>query len=251
MSSIRFLATGIAAALLTAAPALAEVIVVKASGPSATAYPAGRKLADRSTLSLKAGDMLILLDGQGTRTLRGPGIFGTNAPPTAGTDTRSSFAALVSPRASSRARTGASRSGDAEAPPPRSPNLWYVDIGQSATVCVADPGNVILWRPDNKADVTLTAKAKGGKSASITFAAGTSTAAWPVDTLPVAEGGSYSLTWPGASKPSEIGFSILAGQAEGLEGMASTLISRKCNAQLDLLVATVALPEPAPIAPTG
>ena len=250
MSSIRLLATGLAAALLTATPALAEVIVVKASGPSAGGYPAGRKLPDRSTLTLKAGDILTVLDGQGTRTLRGPGIFGTNAPPTAGSDTRSNFAALISPRAN-RARTGAIRNGAAEAPPPRSPNLWYVDISQSTTACIADPGNVILWRPDNKADATVTASAKGGKSATIKFAAGASTAAWPADALPVAEGASYSLTWAGAAKPSQIGFSLLTGQTEGLEGMAATLISRKCDAQLDLLVATVALPEPAPIAPTG
>lgn len=249
MSWTKLMALGVAAAAMTA-PALAEVIVVKASGPSAAGYPAGRKLPDRSTVSLKNGDMLIVLDGQGTRTLRGPGTFGTNAPPTAGSSTRSALTALISPRAGSRPRTGAVRTGEVETGPPRSPNLWYVDISQSATICVADPTNVILWRPDSKADAIVTA-AGGGKSATISFAAGAPTAPWPVDKLPVADKASYSLSWPGAPAPTQIGFSILSGQTEGLESMASTLISRRCNAQLNLLVEAVQLPEPAPIAPTG
>ena len=69
--------------------------------------------------------------------------------------------------------------------------------------------------------------------------------------MPVTDGASYSLSWTGAKMPSQIGFSVLSTPGDGLEGMASTLISRKCNAQLTLLADTVALPEPTPIAPTG
>jgi hypothetical protein len=249
---------GVAAALLGtmalgSVAARAETVVVRASGPSAKGYPAGRKLADGGMLTLKAGDVVTLLDGRGTRTLRGPGTFNTSAPASAGSDTRTSLASLLETKRVLRARTGAVRGpGVEEAAAPRSPNLWYVDITQPSTACVPDPANVRLWRPDisKPATVTATAVGAGGASGTISFGQGEAVAGWPAG-LPVANGARYRLSWAGLGQPIEIGFSLLDGATGGLESMAATLIERKCEAQLNLLVETVALPDPAPDAPAS
>ena len=247
-------ALGIALALTLGAsaaiPAAAETIVVRASGPSAKGYPPGRKLADSGTVSLKAGDVVTLLDGRGTRTLRGPGTFGLTASASSGTDSRNTLASLLETKRVRRARTGAVRGGVGEdTPAPRSPNLWYVDISQPSTACVPDPANVQLWRPDIGKAVTLTiAPAKGGAGTPVNFAAGEAVTSWPA-ALPVTEGAQYRLSWSGLAKPVDIGFALMSGAAGGLETMASSLIAKKCDAQLALLAETVALPDPTPDAP--
>lgn len=239
----------LSAVMASAVPiaAQAETIVVRASGPSSGDFKPGRKLADNISITLKAGDVLTLLDGRGTRTLRGPGTFGSTSSASAGSDTRTSLATLLESKRVMRARTGAVR-GSAGEPvaPARSPNLWYVDISQSSAACVPDPANVRIWRPSiaEAADVAIT-PAAGGKAQTVHFDAGQAVAWWP-ENLPVGEGSSYSLNWADLTSPVTIRFAIMAPGSEGLENMASALISKECNAQLDLLVETVALPDPAP-----
>src|SRR6185369_4761891 len=110
MFSINYLAAG-AAALALAIPAAAEAaIVVASSGPSAATYPVGRKLDDAGTITLRAGDTLTVLDGKGTRVLRGAGNFPVAA--AAGTPAKSAtFAVLTMQRSAQRVRTGAVRTG--------------------------------------------------------------------------------------------------------------------------------------------
>ena len=239
---------GTAALMTLAAPAaaLAETIVVRASGPSAGDFKPGRKLADNVTITLKAGDVLTLLDGRGTRTLRGPGSFGSTSGASAGSDTRTSLATLLESKRVMRARTGAVRGSAGPEGPVRSPNLWYVDISQNSAACVPDPANVRIWRPSiaEAADVAITPVA-GGRAQTVHFDMGQAVAWWP-ESLPVEEGSGYSLSWAGLTTPVTIRFAIMAPGSEGLETMASALISKQCNAQLDLLVETVAMPDPAP-----
>lgn len=250
MSSVklsRVLATLATSAALfaLAGPAAAETLVVRASGPSAGGFSAGKKLPDGGSVTLKAGDVLTLLDGQGTRTLRGPGVFGTTAPSTGGSPSR--IAAFLA-RSTSYARTGAVRGVPTK---PRSPRLWYVDSTRSTTMCIADPANVKLWRPvtpksegtPEPTPLTLTLAGKDGKG-TVTFAAEQSVADWPA-ALPVTEGATYQVT---GANPVTLRFTILS-TADGLEGTASTLIARKCDAQIDLLIETVAVPDPAPDGP--
>jgi hypothetical protein len=95
-----------ALALSLGGAALAETIVVKSAGPSAKAYPPGKSIADNSKVSLKAGDSVTILDGRGTRILKGPGMFAT----TATTATGSNFNALLRNTGTRQVRTGAVRS---------------------------------------------------------------------------------------------------------------------------------------------
>jgi hypothetical protein len=234
------------AVMVTACPAIAETLVVRASGPSAGSFSPGKRLPEGKSVTLKAGDVLTLLDGRGTRTLRGPGAFGTGASATGGGG--SSIASFIGTRTTARSRTGAVRSGLMPTAP-RRPNLWYVDMSKQTTACVPDPTNIKLWRPAS-ADAGTVVVAGKGVSGKIAFEAGQSLVEWPVAELPVTEGISYQLSGGGLAKPVTIRFTILAPSADGLEGTASTLIARKCDAQLDLLIETVALPDPAPDIPS-
>ena len=70
---VRLLAAAAALTAFAAVSASAAVLVVRSSGPSARGFPAGKALPDSEKLTLKANDVVVLLDSRGTRTLRGPG----------------------------------------------------------------------------------------------------------------------------------------------------------------------------------
>jgi hypothetical protein len=188
----------------------------------------------------------MILDGRGTRTLKGPGTFSPTVSSTQATDSRSTFAALVSQRSERRARIGAVR-GTTIANPgaTRSPNLWFVDIERSSNICIADPASVTLWRGETAepAVVTVTAIADG-KQATVNWDRSQSTRSWPAE-LPISPGAEYRLSWHGAPQPTTLKFAILGTNPQGgLENMAGALIRHGCDAQLDLLIETVAVPEP-------
>lgn len=229
----------VAAAFLlsfVATAATAEVLVVRATGPSAPSYRAGMKLADNAKISLKANDTLVLLDGRGTRTLRGPGDFTPASAPQA--SRRTALAAVATPAAGRRARIGAVR--DPGRPAPR--NIWLVDVDKSTTMCVADPAGVMMWRSDASKPVTLTVTRTGdGAVREVEWARRETTLAWPAD-LAIADGADYRLSWRGAAKPTDIKFRTLPARPSGLEDMASAFIENSCQAQLDLLVETVQMP---------
>lgn len=220
-------------ALCLASTAWADTLVVRASGPSAKAYRPGAKLPDGGSVSLKAGDVVTLLDAKGTRTLRGPGTF----PVTAATTTSANsvtLSALLDTKRVRRARTGAVRGTikDGGAAVPRRPNLWLADVAQPGTLCVADPAAVRLWRADSSKAVTIHVHG-GAKYAPVSFAAGEAIAAWPT-ALPLTDGATYRID--GGAQPVEIKLAKLDAARSGLDSVAAGLIGRGCEAQLDLLI---------------
>ena len=219
----RLLLVAASAALLTSTAATAAVLVVRSSGPSAPAYPPGKALPDNHVLKLKASDTIVLLDARGTRTLQGPGSFGVSANSAPVTTTAS---AGTSAR---RVRLGAVRGTGTR-------SVWQADLGRSGNVCVANPADLGLWRPDasGEARAVLTDSASG-KSAEVAFAAGQSIAPWP-STLPASSGTRIAVTGLGA--PTNITLRVLAPVPTGLEAMAQGLIRADCEAQLDVLIDT-------------
>jgi hypothetical protein len=216
--------------------AQAEVLVVRAIGPSASAYPAGRTLPDAAKLSLRAGDQITLLDDRGTRALKGPGVF--TAAGGAAAQGGSTLAALVGQRGERRARIGAVRNVTAEATPAavsRRPNIFVVDVAQSGATCLADPTAVTLWRSDTNPTGTTTVTGTGGATAKLNWGRGQATQAWP-SALPVTDGASYQFAGPATTATVRI--KLLKGQPSGLRDMASMLIAADCKAQLDTLIAT-------------
>ena len=133
---VRLLAAAAALTAFAAASASAAVIIVKSSGPSARGFPAGKALPDNQKLTLKANDVVVLLDSRGTRTLRGPGSF--SAASTGPARSMSSLAALTG-QGRARGRVGAVRG-----PVPRS--IWQANADTSETMCFANPTDIGLYR---------------------------------------------------------------------------------------------------------
>jgi hypothetical protein len=217
----------LAALLGTAAAtsAAASVLVVRSTGPSAAAYPAGRSLPDNARLNLRAGDAVIVLGAGGTRTFRGPGVFSPSSAVQAGTRT---FAAADG----RRARIGAVRSAGIV---PHGPTIWHVDVTQSGTFCLARASHVMLWRPDATVPVTLTISGAGGAPRTVRWAAGQATIAWPA-AIPIANGASFNIAQSGVAVPTQVTFRTLGREPADLEGVASALIANGCQGQLDVLV---------------
>src|SRR6187549_3035861 len=120
----RLAAAALAAAVCAITPAVALAgVVVSASGPSAGSFPVGKSLGNSERIVLRAGDTLTVLDGNGTRVLRGAGTYSLDQQ--AGPSKRSTFATLTERRSAARVRTGATRF-PTEDTAKYSPNLWYV-----------------------------------------------------------------------------------------------------------------------------
>ena len=231
----------VVALALGAACASAGTLVVRSSGPTAKSYPPGMALTDKQKIVLKTNDQVVILDGRGTRTLKGPGIFDTTVSSAASSDSRATFAALVTQRTARRARIGAVRSVAGLAAP-RNPNIWYIDIERSGTVCVADPAALTLWRPDMTGATIVTVKRRAdGRSEKVAWVKGQSALSWPAS-LPATDNAEYQLNWAGAAQPTNLRLALLGPRQEGLENTAADLIRRGCNAQLDLLIETLAVP---------
>ena len=225
-----------AAAILAASAtaAAANILVVRSSGPSSRSYPPGRALAPNARVTLRQGDTIVLLDGRGTRTLRGPGTYAAGA--AARVTTRSALAVNNKGRVG---RVGASRRVMAQ---PRSPSIWHVDASRSATICVADASNLILWRPSATETLQLSiASAAGGAARTLTWSAGQSTLPWPAD-LRVAHDAEYRLSAEGVAVATRLRFRLLPAAPTGLEAQAAAFIQNGCQAQLDVLIETVELP---------
>jgi len=230
------LAGGGIALAITAVAAEAAVLVVRSSGPSAKAFPAGRALLENQTINLRGNDVVILLDSRGTRTLRGPGTYSTSA--SAGSST-SAMSALSGQSNARRSRVGAVRGGPTGATSGR--NVWQADIGRSGNVCIVNPADVGLYRADssNARRVTVT-EIGSNREAIVEFAAGQKNAGWPTS-LPVAAGSKYKVKGSGSGAVTLNALPIAPVPA-GLEGLAQSLIRNECQAQLDVLIDTFAGP---------
>lgn len=231
MRAARSIAAGLGAVAL-AGTAMAGPVVVRATGPSAGVYPAGKKLADNAQLALKAGDTLVLLDARGTRTVSGPGTFAAVATGMRA-GTAQTAARILANTATSERRGGAVRGGLPTAAT-RSPNLWLVDLSKSGTVCVADPNAVRVWRADGEKAATVQVSSAAA-SGTIAMPQGATIAQWPKVT-PVSDGAEYSISADGAA-PVKIRFVTVPVPAN-LEDTATQLIAKGCKTQLDLLIAT-------------
>ncbi len=228
------LATLCAAALAVTPGAALAGVVVSASGPSAGTYPVGRKLGDNDPIVLRAGDTLTVLEGSGTRVLRGAGTYTLGQK--RGANTSSTFAVLTERRSARRARTGAVRAGDLDTPV-RSPNLWYVDVGASGRMCLAETDRVRLWRRNTEDDATYSIRdaSGGGNAERVIFMDGEMLAPWDTRALPVTNGSSYRIAEASGGGDREITFVVLDTVADDPEALATQLIENGCTTQLELL----------------
>ncbi len=222
---------GAAFALVNSDDARADVVVAS-SGPSSAQYPVGKKLAASEQITLKAGDTVTVLGQGGTRVISGAGSHRVGARVAT---KRSTFAALTRERSASRVRTGAVR-GDLVTAEITRPNIWFIDVTQSGTMCIADPAAAQLWRPGTEGSPTYVVANKASPNhVHVAFAAGQTTAPWNVSQLPLADGANYSITGPSGGPSSEISFVMLASVPANPEDLAAALIEKGCTGQLALL----------------
>ena len=218
---------------LVLAPAAAQAtgVVVATSGPSAGKYPIGKKIGDDERIVLAAGDTLTVLDGKGTRILKGVGTYTLSQQ--AGPSKSGAFALLTRERAAQRMRTGAVR-GDVTGPVTR-PNLWYVDVASSGATCVPKADEIRLWRPTSAGEATYSIKpARGNGTAQIVFHDGEMLSPWNGAALPVSDGSSFVISQPGAAERT-VTFKLLDTVPDEPDALAEDLISHGCTAQLDVL----------------
>ena len=237
-----------AAALMSASfgwsvTASAQAVVIRSTGPSAPAYPAGRKLPAGAAVTLKAGDSVTVIDQAGSRVLSGPGAFridsAVNRDAAGGANT--ALAALIA-RGGTSTRTGAV-CGDTEVPTEatRPDNVWYVDVSRGGTVCVADPARVVLWRPNRAETGNGTLYGPDDTPAEVTFRAGSAIKLWPVATMPVVDGQTYRFTSP-VGQTVKITTRLLGDVPEDPVAVAALLAEKGCTAQIDVLASAPAAP---------
>lgn len=213
----------------------AAVLVVRSSGPSAKAYPAGKAVPEAQVINLKANDVVILLDSRGTRTLRGPGKFSATA--SASNATTSSLAALTGQNTNRRSRVGAVRRPPTGATSGR--NVWQADVARSGNICVANPADLGLYRANAGAAERVTVTDATGKSAAVQFSEGQKIGAWP-SAVPVSAGARYTVK--GSGEAANYTVRWITPVPGGLEGLAQSFIRNDCQAQLDVLIDTFASP---------
>lgn len=222
-----------------AGSAVAGPVVVRSTGPSARAYPAGRQLADDARLTLARGDTIVLLDARGTRTVSGPGTF-----PAIGSGSRTTTAGtagrILANQTSSERRGGAVRGG-APAMSTEMPNMWFIDPTRSGTVCVADPGAATLWRASAAQNAQVRISWASG-TGEVAMPTGATMAAWP-KSVPIVNGGEYTLSIDNAA-PARVKLVTVPAMGS-TEDMAALLIAKGCTAQLDQLIATLNRSNPA------
>ena len=234
----RMTALALAAMAVVAVPGVALAgVVVSASGPSAGQFPVGKKIGDSERIVLRAGDSLTVLDGKGTRVLRGAGTYTLSQQ--AGPSRRSTFAVLTEQRSAQRVRTGAVR-GEASGAVLSPTNIWYVDISKPGRTCLASTDRVRLWRGSAEGDASYTVRgASGGQT--IEFSDGEVLAAWDLVALPVTAGADYRVTGPDGD--GTISFALLPSVPEEPEDLAAELIANGCTRQLEILSSAMMVAE--------
>lgn len=223
-----------ATALAFASPALAGTVVAS-SGPSASTYPVGSQIGDTQRITLREGDTLTVLDNGRTRVLRGPGSF-VLASRTARRESRT-FAALTNRSSAGRARTGASRNADGVV---LNPNLWWVDVSKSGTVCLANPDPIQLWRGDTQEAEVYTVTRAGASEGSVMvdFPVTETLGIWR-SALQVREGETYTIRENGSSEAAQVNFVFLQEIPTDSEELALTLIENGCTVQLEQMAAVL------------
>ncbi|QGN53485.1 hypothetical protein [Novosphingobium sp. Gsoil 351] len=236
MAARLLLAGSFAASLgLTAVSAQAQSVIVRSTGPSATVYPQGKKLAVNAKVTLKAGDKLTVLDKAGTRVLSGPGSFTLDGSVSRDAGAATRVASAISANGV-RTRTGAvrgasltPRTGSASGPD----SVWYIDVSKGGAYCVANPSSLVLWRPNRSEEAAAKLTPVGGKPVAIEWKKGNPLKLWPSAALPVVEGGRYIFSDP-VGPSVTLTLHLLASVPTDDLAVAGLLADKGCTAQLDV-----------------
>ena len=237
-SAIRIAIAGVVAAGIgfVAGAAHAQSVIVRSSGPSATTYPQGKKLAANTKVTLKAGDKLTVLDKAGTRILAGPGAFTLDNRVSRDAGAVSRVTGAIASNGA-RTRTGAVRGAPGPARAIGASNapdsVWYIDVSKGGAYCIANPASVVLWRPNRAEEANAKLSAVGGKPVDIVWKKGNPLKLWPSANLPVVEGGRYTFSDPVGPSVTLVLHLLPVVPTDDL-AVAGMLADKGCTAQLDV-----------------
>ena len=231
----RAMGLALAGAMLAVPGAAAAGVVVKSTGPSAGTYPVGTKVADASTITLRAGDKITVLVNGGTKVMQGPGTFRVGE---GATRTRARFARLTRQGASNRARTGAVRGGKAGST--AMPNLWLVNVAASGTTCLYDLENVRLWRPGATDGQTYTiTQPDSDMTLDVNFVEKESMRTLDPEGFKLADGSTYTITGPATEEAEAASVDVkivaLTETYRQPDALAAALADNGCFGQLAAL----------------
>jgi len=225
-------ALGCAGMALVAPVAVQAGVVIKSSGPSASAFPVGKKLDDRGRITLKAGDSVTVLSSGRTRVISGAGVHRVAQ---RGTSRRSTFATLTRQRSNARVRTGATR-GLVMGAAATHASLWDVDVSKSGTMCAVDFDEIRLWRPAYDAASTyVVASGTNPEHVHVSFEQGKAITLWDSARMPLSDGASYNISADDSAEAVTVSFAKLTAMPTNPEDMATALIEKGCTGQLELL----------------
>ncbi len=249
MGSPTRIAAFVAIAVLSASGiASAQIVVINARGPSASAYPQGSILPPSRVINLKAGDQLEVLVSTGSRVLSGPIVL-----PAGQVDmgTKVALGDIFKKANASRpgiaAVRGFSLVQEEPPAPPQGPPLWRLDVTawQQAepmdvhNFCVMPGQPLALTRDDFASEGKLSIYQERTRSTRVVvWPAGARALAWPTD-LPTDDGSSYGLNLDAAGATTVNWRTVRAG-ATSLTELASELLSNGCYDQIDSLQAQFA-----------
>jgi hypothetical protein len=134
-----------------------DPVVLRVRGLLAKELTVGKPLPAGRSFDLKAGDLVMLLDGKGVRTLAGPGTL------VGGVFTR------TGPVIARRDRIGGTRAvADRPRPAPSRGRgeTWLVDLSSSNTICLPEGRQLILSRLGAESAIELSRSRVGHPAAS-------------------------------------------------------------------------------------
>jgi len=223
----------LAAAALGVSAGFAQVVILKASGPSSAEYSAGRVLASTKAIHLKAGDRLSIKVGDETRTVVGPGDVTVDTP----RSTLETLRALLTANKSGYQVFTASR-GNSGFDPVQG-NLWALDVSTTSTFCIAPDAqpSMVRWSAGQEAKVEITPAGGAGRPMVVTWPRDQTSLPWP-ESLSTADGSAYDLR-VGDKDPVTVTWRRVNGPSDGVTAFARELTDHGCDQQVDTLMASL------------
>lgn len=245
------LTTSLCAAAVFAMPvcAQADVLVINASGPSASEYPRGTKLADDARITLKRGDRMTVLDDGGTRILAGPATIALSAASIANRDRAQRL--MRSLRDTRPSRTGVVRrvasapDGPVTVKEKRPDRLWFVDIYKPGTFCMVPDAGPQLFRAMTGEALRLRFDpAQGGEAKLVFVPAFATSAILPLPKPALRMSQSWIVSEENSDKMRTITLMTIADPEDNATAMAEALLNAGCEVQLGYFAETLSPEEP-------
>ena len=246
-------AVALVASIALAGTAAAQAIVVRSTGPSATKFPRGMKLAAGASISLQAGDVVTVLDRVGTRIYKGKATVAIDSQVLRDRGLVPMLSrSLSNPRT---IRAGAVRGGvpagrgSEDAAPMLPKSVWLADIDKGGKVCVPQGSGLYLWRGENAAQrLSWLSEGDGGAMVRLQFPPQASGISWPSGSLPLVAGRSYRINGDNAGDPA-VEFEVVNLAPDAIPDSAAELggllLANGCAVQFDLLADSLVAVDPA------